>query len=143
MDCCVLDVGASQSVVSDGPNAELRMTQATGSISPERGDLNGPGRISCWEYFMRVKHTWLTLAMLVLFSATTASAQTAGTARPDLGNLLTPGMTVWITDSSGQEQRVRIVGVSGDAVTTSADGVSRRLTTNDIRRVEVRQSDSC
>jgi hypothetical protein len=51
-------------------------------------------------------------------------------------------MTVWITDSSGQEQRARIVDVSGDAVTTSADGVSRRLTTNDIRRVEVRQSDS-
>ena len=91
---------------------------------------------------MRVKHTSLTLAMIVLFSATTASAQTAATARPDLGNLLTPGMTVWITDSSGQEQRVRIVGVSGDAVTTSADGVARRLTTNDIRRVQVRESDS-
>jgi hypothetical protein len=89
-----------------------------------------------------VKRTWLTLAMLVLFSATAASAQTAGTARPDLGNLLTPGMTVWITDSSGQEQRARIVGVSGDAVTTSVEGLSRRLTANDIRRVEVRQSDS-
>jgi hypothetical protein len=89
---------------------------------------------------MHVKHN--RLVMLVLLSATTASAQTAGTARPDLGNLLTPGMTVWITDSSGQEQRARIVGVSGDAVTTSAGGVSRRLTTNDIRRVEVRRSDS-
>jgi hypothetical protein len=87
------------------------------------------------------KHTWLTLAMLVVFSATT-SAQTAGTARSDLVNLLTPGMTVWITDSSGQEQRAQIVGVSGDAVTTSADDVSRRLTTNDIRRIEVRESDS-
>jgi hypothetical protein len=85
---------------------------------------------------------WPSFAMLVLFSATTASAQTAATVRPDLGNLLTPGMTVWITDSSGQEQRARIVGVTGDAVTTSADGVSRRLTTNDIRRVEVRESDS-
>jgi hypothetical protein len=91
---------------------------------------------------MRVKHTWPALAMLVLFSAATASAQTAGTVPPDLGNLLAPGMTVWITDSSGQEQRARIVGVSGDAVTTSVDGVSRRLTTNDIRRVEIRQPDS-
>ena len=45
-------------------------------------------------------------------------------------------------DANGQEQRARIVCVSGDAVTTSADGVSRRLTTNDIRRIEVRQSDS-
>ena len=77
---------------------------------------------------MRVKHTWLTLTTLVLFSVTTASAQTAGTARPDLGNLLTPGMTVWITDSSGQVQQSRILGVSRDGVTTSADGVARRLT---------------
>jgi hypothetical protein len=100
------------------------------------------GAFPAWAYFMRVKHTWLTLAMIVLFSATTASAQTAGIARPDLGHLLTPGMTVWITDSSGQEQRVRIVGVAGDAVRINEDGVSRRLTTNDIRRVEVRQSDS-
>jgi hypothetical protein len=91
---------------------------------------------------MRVKHTRLSLAVLVLFSATTASAQTADTARPDLGSLLTPGTTVWITDFSGQEQRGRIIGVSGDAVTISADGVSRRLTTDDIRRVAVRQSDS-
>src|SRR5687767_7265935 len=89
----------------------------------QNGDLNGPGawRISCWGYFMGVKRTSPALAMLVLFSAATASAQTAGTVPPDLGNLLAPGMTVWITDSSGQEQKAQIVGVSGDAVTTSAD----------------------
>jgi hypothetical protein len=80
--------------------------------------------------------------MLVLFSARIASAQTAGTARPDFSNLLRPGMTVWITDSSGHEQRVRIVSVSGDAVTLSADGAPRRLAADDIRRIEVRQSDS-
>ena len=78
----------------------------------------------------------------MLVAATTASAQTAGTVRPDLGDLLTPGMTVWITDPSGHEQWARIVGVSGDTVTTSADGVSWRLTTNDISRVEVRHWDS-
>jgi hypothetical protein len=76
-------------------------------------------RIACLVDFMRVKHSRLTLAMLALFSATTTSAQTAGTARPDLGTLLTPGTTVWITDSSGQEQRARIVGVSGDAITAT------------------------
>ena len=91
---------------------------------------------------MRVKHTWPTLAMLVLLWSPRASAQQAGTGSPDLGTLLTPGMTVWITDASGQEQRVRIVGVSGDAVTTIADGVSRRLAAADIRRVEARRSDS-
>jgi hypothetical protein len=99
-------------------------------------------RISCWRYYIRVKHTWLTLATFVLFPATTAFAQAGATARPDLGKLLTSGMTVWITDSSGQERRARVVSVSGDAVTTSADGVSRRLAMNDIRRVAVRQSDS-
>jgi hypothetical protein len=99
-------------------------------------------RSSAEEYFMRVQRNWLTLATLVLFSATTALAQPAGTAPPDLSSLLTPGMTVWITDSGGQEQRVRVVAVSGDELTASADGVSRRLTANDIRRVEVRQSDS-
>jgi hypothetical protein len=51
-------------------------------------------------------------------------------------------MTVWITDSSGQEQQARIVRVSGDAVTTSANNASRHLTMNEIRRVEVRESDS-
>jgi hypothetical protein len=91
---------------------------------------------------MRAKHSWLTLAMLLLSSATTGSAQTAGTGRPDLGTLLTPGMAVWITESSGQEHQARIVGVSGDAVTFSAEGASRRLATNDIGRIEVRQSDS-
>jgi hypothetical protein len=79
--------------------------------------------------------------MLILATAT-ASAQTVGTARPNLGDLLRPGMTVWITDSSGHELEARVVNVSEDAVTTSADGLSRRLPASDIRRVEVRQSDS-
>jgi hypothetical protein len=89
-----------------------------------------------------MRHSWLTLAMLVLISAMPAAAQTSGTARPDLSNLLKPGMTVWITDSSGQEQQARIVGVSGGAITTTVNGVSRRLTPNDIRRVQTRGSDS-
>lgn len=90
---------------------------------------------------MRVRRISLFLLFILLSSATTR-AQPGGTARLDLGTLLTPGMTVWITDSNGREQRVRIVGVSSDMVTTSADGVSRRLTANDIRRVEVSHSDS-
>jgi hypothetical protein len=117
------------------------MAQSYG-INRQKGNLNAAGAFPAGGYSMRVKHTWPALALLILFSAAIASAQTAGTVWPDLGNLLAPGMTVWITDSSGQEQRVRIVGVSGDAVTTSAGGVSRRLTTNDIRRVEIRQPDS-
>jgi hypothetical protein len=90
---------------------------------------------------MRAKHVWRALATLMLFSATTASAQTAGTARAQLSHLLEPGMTVWITDVTGRELRARILGVSGDAVTISADGVSRQLPTTDIRRIEARHSD--
>ena len=93
---------------------------------------------------MPVKNTWLTLAVIILSSATTAVAASAQTraARLELGSLLTPGMTVWITDSNGRQQTARIVGISGEVVTTSADGSVRRLAADDIRRVEVRQSDS-
>jgi hypothetical protein len=50
-------------------------------------------------------------------------------------------MTVWITDSSGREEKTRIVGVSGDVVTTTADGGTRRLRKSDVMRVRVRHSD--
>lgn len=51
-------------------------------------------------------------------------------------------MTVWITDSSGREEKTRIVGVSADSVTAAVDGEIRRLRTADVMRVRVRQSDS-
>jgi hypothetical protein len=51
-------------------------------------------------------------------------------------------MTVWITDSGGREEKTRIVGVSGDIVTTAAGEEIRRLRTTDVTRVRVRHSDS-
>jgi hypothetical protein len=55
---------------------------------------------------------------------------------------LTPGTTAWITDSSGREEKARIVGVSGSVLTVAAmDGV-RQLRTSDVVRVRVRESDS-
>ena len=50
-------------------------------------------------------------------------------------------MTVWITDSGGREEKTRIVGVSGDIVTTTAGDDIRRLRTTDVMRVRVRHSD--
>ena len=50
-------------------------------------------------------------------------------------------MTVWITDVSGQEEKTRIVDVSGDTVTTTAGGDIRRLRATDIARIRVRDSD--
>jgi len=50
-------------------------------------------------------------------------------------------MTVWIADTTGREEKTRIVGVSGDVVTTTAGGDLRHLRTADLMRVSVRHSD--
>jgi hypothetical protein len=97
---------------------------------------------------MRVKRTspWRRrTALLILFSVSTGSAALAQTAREasgELGAVLRPGMTVWITDSAGREEKTRIVGVSGDIVTATAGDVARRLRTTDIMRVRARHTDS-
>ena len=82
------------------------------------------------------------LALLILFSASTGSAASAQTPEPSLETVLTPGITVWITDSGGREEKARIVGVEGGIVTTAAENDMRRLRTADVMRVRVRQSDS-
>lgn len=88
---------------------------------------------------------WLKrIAVLILFSAWTGSAVSAQTpqgATPNLDTTLIPGMTVWITDSGGREEKTRIVGVSGDTVTAIAGDEIRRLRTTDVTRVRVRHSD--
>jgi hypothetical protein len=85
------------------------------------------------------------LALLIVFSASTAAgvcAQTPLGAQPSLEALLVPGMTVWITDVSGQEEKTRIIGVSGGIVTTAAGNDTRRLRTTDVIRVRTRRSDT-
>ena len=59
----------------------------------------------------------------------------------DLGTILIPGMTVWITDSGGREEKTRIVGVSGDLVTATTGDRIRGLAMTDVVRVRVRHSD--
>jgi hypothetical protein len=83
-------------------------------------------------------------AVITVCSVATASAASARTprpAQPGLEAALTPGMTVWITDAGGREEKTRIVGVSGGILTTTARGAIRRLRTSDISRIRVRQSD--
>jgi hypothetical protein len=87
----------------------------------------------------------LYIALLLLLSASigsAASAQTPREAKPDLATTLTPGMTVWITDSGGREDKTRIVDVSGDVVITTAEGGTRRIRSTDVIRVRTRRSDS-
>jgi hypothetical protein len=89
--------------------------------------------------------TWLKrIALLVLFSASTGSpvtAQPPQAAQRNLETILIPGMTVWITDSAGREEKTRIVGVSGDIVTATAGDTIRRLRTTEVMQVSVRHSD--
>ena len=97
---------------------------------------------------MRTNGTPISLrriALAILCSAWTGSAvgaQTPEAAKSNLETTLISGMTVWITDASGREEKTRIVGVSGDIVTTTAGGDIRRLRTTDLVRVRVRHSDT-
>jgi len=84
------------------------------------------------------------IALLTVFSlsiGSAVSAQTPQGSKPNLEAVLIPGMTAWITDSAGREDKTRIVGVSGDIVTTTAGEDTRRLRTTDVLRVRVRHSD--
>jgi hypothetical protein len=86
--------------------------------------------------------TRLALSILLAATASTASAQSRQSSQADLGTVLQPGMTVWITDASGQERKTRILDVSGETVTAGAPDGARRLSIADISRVKVRHSDS-
>jgi hypothetical protein len=92
------------------------------------------------------RSSWLKcIALLVLLSVSTSSvaqAQTPRAADSNLEALLVPGMTAWITDSSGREEKTRIGSVSGGIVTTTVGEDTRRFRTTDITRVRARDSDS-
>jgi hypothetical protein len=84
------------------------------------------------------------IALLIMFSVSAGSqllAQSTEETEPNLAAALKPGLTAWITDVGGQEEKSRIVDVSGGIVTTNAGTDIRRLRTTDIVRVRVRDSD--
>jgi hypothetical protein len=89
---------------------------------------------------MWLKHIAL-FTLLTVGRVSALSAQTPGQA-PGLDTILSPGMTVWITDAVGREEKTRVVDVSSDVVTTSVGEDIRRFAAANITRVRVRQSDS-
>ena len=88
----------------------------------------------------RVLSVKLTVLLGLLVTSSPAFAQP----RPDsaLQAALTPGTTAWITDSSGREEKTRIVSISGDFLTVTVVDSLRRLRFSDVQRIRVRQSDS-
>jgi hypothetical protein len=94
------------------------------------GGKEGSIRLSCLS----------VLVVLVASTASVASAQTQIVPTPD--DVLTPGMTVWITDTSGREEKAQIGSVSGGTIIVVAAERSRRLSSVDITRIRARHSDS-
>ena len=88
----------------------------------------------------RVLSVKLTFLLGLLVATSPAFAQS----RPNsaLQAALTPGTTAWITDSSGREEKTRIVSISGDLLTVTVMDSLRRLRISDVQRVRVRQADS-
>ena len=96
---------------------------------------------------MRALHTSIrlkriSLLILFCFSTVSAFAQTSEDPAPRVESALSPGTTVWITDSAGREEKRLIVSMSDGIVTTSANEDVRRFRTTDIVRVRARHSDS-
>ena len=90
--------------------------------------------------------TWLNyFALLLLFILATGSelsAQTAAVTHPTLEGVVSPGMTVWITESNGGERKARIISVAGDVITASADGSTRSFQIGEVSRIRARHFDS-
>ena len=85
----------------------------------------------------------IALAGLLCFCATSSMAAQAGDATRTIPEgTLAPGMTVWITDSSGREEKMRIVSVATDRLTAAAGADVLHIDAADVTRVRVRQSDS-
>ena len=82
------------------------------------------------------------LALMLVWTASAATAQTPQDVEAQLEAALRPGMTVWMTDSSGLEEKARIISVSGGIVTAAAGDDIQRFRATDIVRVRARHSDS-
>jgi hypothetical protein len=63
-------------------------------------------------------------------------------ADPALEAVLKPETTVWITDSTGREQKLRIIAVADEIVHGADGGRSLEIPRREVRRVRARRSDS-
>ena len=89
--------------------------------------------------------TLRVLAMFVVLSISSGSPAWAQTDRePSTAPMpaLEPGMSVWITDARGHQERIRLAGISGDVLTAAGRGRIRQIHKRDITRIQVRRSDS-
>lgn len=84
----------------------------------------------------------LRVSVRLVFVILASASVSAQAAQPSVESILRPGMTAWITDSGGREERTQIVGVADGIVTVTAGQDVRRLRTTDILRVRTRQPDS-
>ena len=80
------------------------------------------------------------VALVLGLTATSWAAQTTQTDREALARVLGPGTTVWLTDTSGREAKVRIANVAGGVITADDLGGTFRLDV--LQRVRVRENDS-
>jgi hypothetical protein len=81
----------------------------------------------------------ILLLLLPLATTSTVSAQDGRDG--DLRSALKPGRTVWVTDRTGREEQIRVVGISGDVLTTTTGEQVRRIRTADVMRVRAREAD--
>src|SRR5687768_8247719 len=96
---------------------------------------------------MRMKTGWSWLgriAVVLVFCACSEALMSAQAPQRTLNltEILAPGSTVWITEAGGREERVRVVGQSGDIVTVTSSNEARRVRVADVARVRVREADS-
>lgn len=82
------------------------------------------------------------LALLCVLAASPVWAQPSSGTAASLEAALEPGMTTWITDASGREEKARVVSISRGVLTMQFDDAVRELPATDITRVRARRSDS-
>ena len=105
--------------------------------------MGSPGRRQRKLVVARDASVWLKrIAFVFMFSTAAASAASAQQPQPNLETILIPGMTAWITDSSGREARTQIVDVSGGIVTAMGDDGPWCVPVSDVARVRVPRADS-
>lgn len=85
------------------------------------------------------RQTAALVALLSVGTASAVSAQASPSGTQELEEVVTRGMTVWITDSTGREQKARILDMSDDTVTATADEGVRRLPIRDVLRIRARR----
>jgi hypothetical protein len=89
-----------------------------------------------------MRESWLRRAALIVLGSVFTSSAVRAQADASLESVLIPGSTVWITDSTGREERTRILGVSGDVVSAAVGDEVRRLRAMEVVRVRARRADS-